>query len=154
MDIYGADNKLRLSYNDSNYGDISVTSAGRMIIQPAGTSAYLDIMQSNALYGFLMHKDTAWGGQGIIGANNDFAISTGTVSQDIAFICGNFLSGNERMRVMGSGNVGIGTPSPTDKLDVNGSTRLRGALKDSTGSYGTNGQILKNVAGLPVWSNP
>lgn len=53
-----------------------------------------------------------------------------------------------------SGSLALGLESTTETLDVNGSTRLRGALKDSTGSAGTSGQVLKNVAGLPVWSAP
>jgi len=53
------------------------------------------------------------------------------------------------------GNVGFGQiTEPTELVDVGGGFRLRGAFIDSTGSAGTDGQVLKNVAGLPVWSNP
>ena len=44
-------------------------------------------------------------------------------------------------------------------IALDGSARFYHSLRvstliDSTGSAGTNGQVLKNVAGLPVWSNP
>ncbi len=34
-------------------------------------------------------------------------------------------TGIERMRITGEGNIGIGNDTPTEKLDVNGNTRLR-----------------------------
>ena len=52
------------------------------------------------------------------------------------------------------GEVGVGTSEPTQKLHVSGNIRVTGAYYDSTNSPGTNGQVLKNVGGLPVWSNP
>ena len=36
--------------------------------------------------------------------------------------------GNERMRIDSSGNVGIGTSSPTEKLDVSGNVKVSGSL--------------------------
>ena len=58
------------------------------------------------------------------------------------------------------GDVGIGTASPTAKLDVNGTFRSRGnatfngQIIDNTGSLGTDDQVLKKVGGLVKWSNP
>lgn len=83
-----------------------------------GTASYLDIQQSHPYYGFLMHKGSVWGGQGIQGTNNDFVISTGTTTQDIVFNGGNFQSANEIMRLKGTGNVGIGTTNPTEQFMV------------------------------------
>jgi hypothetical protein len=39
---------------------------------------------------------------------------------------------NERMRITSGGNVGIGTDSPQDRLDVNGSIRFRGNTSNFT----------------------
>jgi hypothetical protein len=44
-----------------------------------------------------------------------------------------------------SGHVGIGTSDPSQLLDVNGTTRLRGALYDKNNSYGTSGQVLSTT---------
>ena len=52
------------------------------------------------------------------------------------------------------GDVAAAGYNPTQKLHVAGNLRVTGAYYDSTNSPGTNGQVLKNVGGLPVWSNP
>lgn len=38
------------------------------------------------------------------------------------------IAGQERFRIGGQGNVGIGTPLPQQKLDVNGNIRLTGNI--------------------------
>ena len=48
-------------------------------------------------------------------------------------------------------NVGIGTNSPTQKLDVSGNARITGALYDSNNSAGTSGQILSSTATGTDW---
>lgn len=53
----------------------------------------------------------------------------------------------------GDGFVGINTPAPTQRLDVNGPLRVRGALYDATNTAGTNGQVLTVSGGLPVWGS-
>ena len=50
-----------------------------------------------------------------------------------------------------SGNIGIGTASPTDNLHVEGSARITGALKDSKNKAGTTGQLLSSTSSGTEW---
>ena len=52
---------------------------------------------------------------------------------------------DELMTILGDGKVGIGITNPSRLLDVNGATRLRGALYDKNNSYGTSGQVLSTT---------
>ena len=71
--------------------------------------------------------------------------------------------GTERVRVDSSGNVGIGTSSPTSKLDVNGNITVRNGSGvalgyvqnnsgwfDFSGSSNTNGAQISTDSALPV----
>jgi len=55
--------------------------------------------------------------------------------------------------ILESGNVGIQTTTPTQKLDVNGTTRLRGHLYDYNNSAGTADQVLTRGASGVVWAD-
>lgn len=51
-------------------------------------------------------------------------------------------------------NVGIGTPTPVERLDVNGNINVNGTIKVN-GADGTAGQVLmKNSSGVLIWGNP
>ena len=50
--------------------------------------------------------------------------------------------------------VGIGTPSPSQPLDINGNVRLRGKIYDNSNNAGANGQVLTtNSSGNVEWQN-
>jgi hypothetical protein len=60
----------------------------------------------------------------------------------------------ETMRLTETGNLGIGTNNPAEKLDVAGNVRFTGALMPN-GSAGTTGEILvsQGAGNPPQWSN-
>ncbi|MGN6618354.1 MAG: tail fiber domain-containing protein, partial [Ilyomonas sp.] len=71
-----------------------------------------------------------------------------TTNYDLPFIT----NGIEAMRITTSNNVGIGTTTPTAKLDVNGNFRLSGAFMPNN-SAGTAGYILQSNGAntAPTW---
>ena len=61
--------------------------------------------------------------------------------------------GLPRLSIMPGGNVGIGTQTPSRKLDIAGSLGFNGALFVN-GQSGSEGQVLmSNGAGTPSWQN-
>ncbi len=64
-----------------------------------------------------------------------------------------------RFSINTSGNVGIGTGMPTEKLDVSGNVKSSGTLAAGTviypNTHGTNGQVLTTTgSGALTWSTP
>lgn len=56
-------------------------------------------------------------------------VRAGTLTDGLRFRVDTFFGGAERMRINASGNVGIGTSNPTQKLDV------AGAIRSSSGGF-------------------
>ena len=63
-------------------------------------------------------------------------------------------AGSERMMIRESGNVGIGNSKPEDALVVSGTVHFSGALKDSSGQTGIDGQLLTATASGTNWVTP
>ena len=53
-----------------------------------------------------------------------------------------------------AGSVGIGTTNPSDRLDVNGTIRVRSSLKDYYGNVGVGGSILVSTGTGVSWTTP
>jgi|688.fasta_scaffold01227_35 hypothetical protein len=51
-----------------------------------------------------------------------------------------------------SGNVGVGTTTPTQSLHIQGNARITGAVYDSTNSAGTSGQVLQSTVTGTQWT--
>lgn len=73
-------------------------------------------------------------------------IGTGTAGKNLVFMTGGGTqSTNERMRIDGTGNVGVATTSPQAKLDVNGSFKLGTSGTVLTGMFKTSVAITDNT---------
>ncbi len=59
-------------------------------------------------------------------AGNDFIIGNGTAGKKLSFFSGGWNTTNEYITVSDTGNVGIDTVSPSEKLQVEGNMRLSG----------------------------
>jgi trimeric autotransporter adhesin len=68
-----------------------------------------------------------------------------------ANIIGFSTNSTERVRIDASGNVGIGTSSPSQKLHIDGSVRITGAIYDSNNAAGTSGQVLSSTGTGTDW---
>lgn len=55
--------------------------------------------------------------------------------------------------VLASGNTGIGTIAPTQKLHIEGNTRMNGMIYDGINAPGVTGQVLSNAGGKVRWVN-
>jgi len=81
--------------------------------------------------------------------------ATNATAQDIRFFTGAG-GANERMRILGNGNIGIGTATPQARLDVNGGIRLGNDTSSCTSS--NIGTLRYNNGGLQLcradgWAN-
>jgi hypothetical protein len=96
----------------TNYVDLGINSSGN-------ASGYFGGPNDSYLYN--------------VGQN--FLIGAGTAGKSLVFMTGGGTQAdNERMRINGTGNVGIGTTTPTQKLDVTGTV-------NATTGFLTNGSL-------------
>lgn len=125
-------------------GSLAVTDAGNCSgVVAVGFQAGRNHQGSNNIF---LGKNAGTGVLGI--GQNNILIGVGA-----NFVGGGFLDnqiniGNFLYK-SSTGDFGIDISNPTAKLDVNGSTRLRGSLLDFNNQAGTSGQILSStVAGV------
>lgn len=150
--------------DNTGYGRIVSGNSGDMWFSPNGTEAMRidssgvvqvrnitptiqlyntdDSLASNQTLGDIDwyqidHSDQGVGTVAKIRAVN---ISSFSGAADLTFHTGNATTLSERMRIDSSGRVGIGTTSPSKKLDVNGTTIFRGT-SEVINSMGTAGNF-------------
>ncbi len=116
----------------SNYVDMGINSSGNTsTVMGAANDAYLYNLGQN------------------------FLIGTGTAAKSLVFMTGGTAqSTNERMRIDGSGNVGIGNNSPNSTLSISGSLAMK--YRSGTGNYTllTTDYVIINTGAAANWTMP
>ena len=120
--------------------DINST-LGQMAIFNGGDQMYLTLMEQGNYRGYI---GSYWGNTQDVDFGAHGANTTGKVHL--------VTTGSPRLTVTPNGNIGIGTQTPAEKLDVNGSINISQTIK-ANGVAGQPGQVLSlNSNGNIAWT--
>ena len=132
---YGADAIAFLTDGDER---MRITAAGRVQVGSAVGNAYFDVSAPAGSQPVLYWKEGGAGRASMFYDPAGSELNFKTYGSDaITFVTNN----SDRMTVLGSGNVGIGTPTPSQELDVDGDIALSGYVYKGSNrflhNYGT-----------------
>jgi hypothetical protein len=147
------DGYLQLNIQNNSAGTNSSSDVVATANNGSETTNYVDMGVNGGNYngGFMGVANDAY----LYNMGQNLLIGTGAASKSLVFLTGGTSQAtNERMRIDGTGNVGIANIAPTQKLDITGNLRLSGAFMPGN-DPGTSGYYLKSLgAGVaPVWSD-
>lgn len=127
---YGSiDSYLQLNIKNNSSGTNSTADVVATANNGDENSGYIDMgtngqNYSQAAYNIGGANDSYLYCMGVGSTGGNLSIGTGTSGKVIKFHTGGTTSAQERMRIDGSGNVGIGNNSPSNKLDVAGNVGI------------------------------
>jgi hypothetical protein len=133
---------LPLLFSTTNTERMRIDSAGKVGIGTASPGSPLDVQTNSSALGISLRGRSSDNVSSLAVRSNDGATIYGQVqgrSTDFRLeasssnILSVYTNSAERMRVDSSGNVGIGTSSPSTKLQVNGGIAINGATFPSSG---------------------
>ncbi len=120
-------NYLQLNIQNRNNGNTASSDVVASANNATESVNYIDMGinssgYSNATYPVLDGANNAY----LYSTGNDFVIGNGTANRHLLLFTGGFNANNERWRITGAGNTGIGNTAPTEKLQTEGNIRLSG----------------------------
>ncbi|MBK6783278.1 MAG: hypothetical protein IPG79_05575 [Saprospiraceae bacterium] len=129
----GAGYSFAMNVNNGNIGMGSVTPAFKLDLNGR----------------MRIRQDTSTAGIWFDGSSSPTRSLMGTINDNYVGIFGNGGAGWNFAMEVNNGNIGIGTSSPTSRLDINGTLRLRS-------NSPVKGSVLTSVDnnGNAVWANP
>jgi hypothetical protein len=150
---------LLVNTTNAGVGGLSVSVSKNINFAEDATQSYATLFRQSSSatlclnYGYQIGNgaDTWSSSIGTSTTRSSIAVGAGTLRfyTDTAstVVVGTNITPTERVRITSAGDVGIGTISPTYKLDVAGFSR--GAIVHRTGSYST-GATTPSVSGVTV----
>ena len=138
-------NYLQLNVQNLSNGSSASSDFVATADNGSETTNYINmgINGSNYSNGFVGSANDAY----LYGAGNNLLIANTTAGKDILFLTSGGATSNEKMRLTGTGNLGIGTSNPLAKLDV------RGAIYIGTTASPTDAtNLLYNQGGNLFWN--
>ena len=142
-------NKISIIGSSGNVG-IGTTTPTSRLHSVTTQSGPVDYTNRAAILGINNSTDTLYANS--VGVAGKVSTSGGFAIYGDASLAGGW-AGYFDGKGYFSGNVGIGTGFPTQKLHVNGNARLTGLFYDGTNSGGTSGQILSSDGVKTEWIN-
>jgi hypothetical protein len=150
---------IELTHNINNVAStiITVLSSGNVGIGITNPNAPLQLSNSIANRKIVLYEgsnnDHQYYGFGVNASTLRYQVDA-TAANHVFFAASSSSASNELMRITGTGNVGIGTTNPGERLDVRGNIRIGGsntenyiAFNGTTGDLGSHTYIGENIYG-------
>jgi len=117
--LLGTNNTEKMRIDASGNVGIGTTGPDAKLHVNAGTSNTVALFESTDATSKIFIKDNS--------TSNDYSVGIGAEGNDLTFHAAS--GGTERMRIISTGNVGIGTTSPGAKLDVQGTILVNNEIQ-------------------------